>query len=158
MKRLVKRLIVLVATGFGLGLSPIASGTVGSLLGVLLAWAIAPLSWGGQAAAVALMILAAIPVCHVAEREFGKKDDGRVVADEYVTLPLCVIGIPWISNLWLLCVAFLVHRALDIWKPPPARQLQCVTGGLGIMLDDVISSLYGLGVMHIFWWAVKRYI
>ncbi len=157
MKRLWTRVAVILAMGFGLGLSPVASGTAGSLLGVALAWAIAPLSWGVQAAAVVLMILAAIPVCHIAEREFGKKDDGRVVADEYVTVPLCLIGIPWMAHLWLLCVAFLVHRALDIWKPPPARQMQSIPGGLGIMLDDVVSSLYGLGVMHVIWWVFRTY-
>ncbi len=157
MKRLWTRLVVLVAMGFGLGLSPVASGTTGSLLGVLLAWAIAPLSWIGQTLAVVLMILAAIPVCHVAEREFGRKDDGRVVADEYVTFPLCLIGIPWMSQLWLLCAAFLVHRALDIWKPAPARQMQNIPGGAGIVLDDVVSSLYGLGVMHLLWWAAQGY-
>ncbi len=149
--------MVLLAMGFGLGLSPVASGTVGSLIGVVLAWSIAPLSWGGQALVVALMILAGIPVCHIAERELGKKDDGRVVIDEYVTVPLCLIGIPWMSHLWLLCIAFLVHRALDIWKPTPARQMQNIPGGLGIMLDDVVSSLYGLGVMHLLWWAAQRY-
>jgi len=157
MKQLWTRCAVILAMGFGLGLSPVASGTVGSLLGVALAWAIAPLSWVGQTLAVVLMILASIPVCHEAERQFGKKDDGRVVADEYVTLPLCLIGIPWMSHLWLLCVAFLVHRALDIWKPPPARQMQNIPGGLGIVLDDVVSSLYGLGVMHIIWWGVQRF-
>jgi phosphatidylglycerophosphatase A len=152
-----KRVAVALATGFGLGLSPVASGTVGSLLGVPLAYAVAPLTWPGQAAAVTLMILAAIPVCHTAERVFGKKDDGRVVADEYVTLPLCLIGIPWTANLWLLPVAFVVHRVLDIWKPAPARQMQQIPGGPGIVLDDVVSSLYGLGIMHALWWAITHY-
>lgn len=157
MKTLWTRVALALATGFGLGLSPVASGTVGSLLGVALAFALAPLTWQGQAGAVALMILAAIPVCHAAEQVFGKKDDGRVVADEYVTLPLCLIGIPWMSHLWLLPAAFVVHRALDIWKPAPARQMQGIPGGLGIVLDDVVSSLYGLGVMHALWWAAQRY-
>ena len=157
MQRLWQKVAVLLATGFGLGLSPVASGTVGSLLGVALAFPLAKLSWPMQAVCVALMILASIPVCHAAEKVFGKKDDGRVVADEYVTLPLCLIGIPWLAHLWLLPVAFVVHRVLDIWKPAPARQMQYIPGGLGIVLDDVVSSLYGLGVMHLLWWAVKAY-
>jgi phosphatidylglycerophosphatase A len=157
MKRLWTRVAVLLATGFGLGLSPVASGTSGSLLGVAIAFGLAHLAWPVQTAAVVLLILAAIPVCHVAEREFGKKDDGRVVADEYVTVPLCLLGLPCHEHLWLLGVGFLVHRVLDIWKPPPARQLQGVTGGLGIMIDDVVSSLYGLGVMHAIWWAARRF-
>jgi len=157
MKRFWTRVAVILAMGFGLGLSPVASGTVGSLLGVAIAFGLAHFTWPLQAAAVLLMILASIPVCHTAEREFGKKDDGRVVADEYVTVPLCLIGIPWLANLWLLPVAFVVHRVLDIWKPPPARQMQSIPGGLGIVLDDVVSSLYGLGVMHLAWWMVQRF-
>lgn len=154
------RLVVIVAMGFGLGLSPVASGTVGSLLGVVIALglALAPLTWPVQAILVAGMILLAIPVCHVAEAEFGKKDDGRIVADEYVTFPLCLIGLPFTQHQqwWLLGVAFLVHRALDIWKPPPARQMQNISGGVGIVLDDVVSSLYGWGVMHAIWWSAQR--
>ncbi|MBL7077647.1 MAG: phosphatidylglycerophosphatase A [Kiritimatiellae bacterium] len=157
MSALWKKAAVALAMGFGLGLSPVASGTVGSLIGVGLCFALAPLSWVWQSVCVAAMILAAIPVCDTAEKVFGKKDDGRVVADEYVTVPLCLIGIPWTSHLWLMCVAFLVHRALDIWKPAPARQMQNIPGGLGIVLDDVVSSLYGLGVMHAIWWAAQRY-
>lgn len=157
MKRFWQRMAILLATGFGLGLSPVASGTVGSIIGVGLAAALASLPWIGQGAAVVVMILVAIPVCHTAEGVFGKKDDGRVVADEYVTLPLCLVGIPWAAHLWLLPVAFVVHRVLDIWKPAPACHMQRIPGGLGIVLDDVVSSLYGLGVMHLIWWAAQRY-
>jgi phosphatidylglycerophosphatase A len=157
MKRLWKKLAVILAMGFGLGLSPVASGTAGSLLGVAIAFGLAHFGWPLQAAAVLLMILVGIPICHTAEGVFGKKDDGRVVADEYVTVPLCLIGLPCHEQWWLLAVGFLVHRVLDIWKPAPARQMQNIPGGPGIMLDDVVSSLYGLGVMHLIWWAVQRF-
>ncbi|NQU40968.1 MAG: phosphatidylglycerophosphatase A [Lentisphaerae bacterium] len=159
MNGLWKKAAVLLATGFGLGLSPVASGTVGSLIGVALCFLLAPLSWVWQSVVVLLMIVASIPVCDTAEKVFGKKDDGRVVADEYVTLPLCLIGIPWMDApyLWPLAVGFVVHRGLDIWKPTPARQMQNIPGGPGIVLDDVASSLYGLGVMHVVWWGVQTY-
>ena len=149
------RLALLLATGCGLGYAPVASGTVGSLLGVALAAAMASLAWPVQAALVALCIVIAIPVSTAAERVFGKKDDGRIVIDEYVTLPLCLIGIPWTAHLEWLAVGFLVHRVLDIVKPPPARQAQRIPGGPGIVLDDVLSSLYGLGVMHVLWWIAS---
>lgn len=136
------------ATGFGLGLSPFASGTVGTALGVLLAVAMAALPWTVHAVVSVGLIVLAVPLCHAAEGILGKKDDGRVVADEYLTFPLVVIGIPWTEHLWLLGVAFLAHRILDILKPPPAYQCQRLKGGLGIVLDDVVSSLYALGVMH----------
>lgn len=147
---------VWLATGFGLGLSPVASGTVGTLLGVPLAFALAHLSLGAQAAAAAALAVVALPICGAGERFYGTKDDGRIVADEYLTFPLCVLGLPWLAHPWLLGAAFVVNRALDIVKPPPARQAQALPGGYGIVADDILSSLYALAVNHAIWWAAQR--
>ncbi len=143
------RLYILLATGFGLGFSPFASGTTGTLPGVALALALAPLHWGLQAGVSVLLILAAVPVCGYAERVYGKKDDGRIVMDEYATFPLCVIGLPILSCWWLVPLAFVTHRVLDIIKPPPARQSQALGGGTGIVVDDVVSGLYALALNHL---------
>lgn len=145
----VKKIGLRLATGFGLGLCPVAPGTVGSLLGVLLAGACLSLDPGWQVALAVLFCVAAVPVCHSAEQALGKKDDGRIVADEYATFPLCLLGVPWAEAPWLLLVAFLLNRGLDVIKPPPAMQLQKLSGGLGIVADDVASSLYTLAVMHL---------
>ena len=153
-----KKIIVLLATGFGLGLSPVASGTVGTLLGVVIVFVLGLLGWSGgglvwQAIVVGIVMVAiSIPICGIAEEYFGRKDDGRIVADEYLTFSLCVLGIPWIEHLWLLPVAFVINRVMDIIKPAPAKQAQNLHGGIGIVLDDVISSLYALAVNHVICW------
>lgn len=150
-----KNIWVMLATGFGLGLSPVASGTFGALLGipltvVLFSW---QKDWLVQAGIAILLVLIAIPVCDMAEKILGgKKDDGRIVADEYLTIPLTMIGLP--LHPVMLGAAFLTHRVLDIVKPPPARGLQRLPGGLGITIDDAISSLYALGVN----WALYLYL
>lgn len=151
-----KRMLVLFATGFGLGYSPIAPGTTGSLLGVGLVLVLCglPLPW--QIISSAVLTLAAFPVCNAAEKHFGTKDDRRIVADEYLTFPLCVLGIPWVAHPWLLAAAFVVNRVLDIVKPPPARGAQNLAGGAGIVLDDVVSSLYALCISHLIWWLCCR--
>jgi len=146
-----KKFAIFAASGFGLGFSPFAPGTAGSLPGLLSAWAIASLSTGWQVAAAAVLTAAAVPLCDVAEQHFGKKDDGRIVADEYMTFPICLIGIPWLSRPWFLAAAFIVCRIMDIAKPPPARQAQNLTGGLGIVADDAVSGLYALAVNHLLW-------
>ena len=150
------RVVLLFATGFGLGYSPIASGTTGSLPGLALACVLAPLAWPGQAAAAAALAVAAIPLCQRAEALLGKKDDGRIVADEYLTFPLCLVGIPWVTQPWFLAVAFVTARVLDIIKPPPAYQSQRIKGGLGVALDDIVSTLYALGINHLIWWWIGR--
>jgi phosphatidylglycerophosphatase A len=143
------------ATGLGLGLSPLVPGTVGTLPGVALAVAMGTATGGAglvwRAAVAVALALAAIPICDAAEKRLGKKDDRRIVADEYLTFPLCVLGIPWTEHLWFLGVAFVVNRICDTVKPPPARQLQRVTGGLGIVIDDVFACLYALAINHAIW-------
>lgn len=143
-----KAISVLIATGFGLGFSPVAPGTAGALLGIAVAWLLLPLGLLGQIAVCALLCGVAIPVCTAAEEHFGRTDDRRIVADEYLTFPICLLGIPWVQHLWMLPVAFVVNRVMDIVKIPPARQAQSLYGGFGIVLDDVISSLYALAINH----------
>ena len=158
MEKISQRILVLLATGFGLGLSRFAPGTVGSIPGVLIVLAINTSlpQWWLQAAVAAVLAIIAIPICDAGEKHFGTKDPHPVVADEYLTFPLCMIGLP--PEPWVLAVAFVVNRALDIVKPFPARQLQRLPGGLGITIDDVFSSLYSLGVNWAIYWIVMKYM
>jgi phosphatidylglycerophosphatase A len=74
------------------------------------------------------------------------------VADEYLTLPITIVGI---SSPWGLLSGFVLHRIFDITKPPPIRQLQHIHGGFGIVIDDFLAALLALGVNHLIfaWWA-----
>ena len=141
--------ILVIATGFGLGLSPVASGTAGTLPGLLIAagMALAPIQW--QMAVALVLSGLAVPICDVAERHFNRKDDGRIVADEFLTFPLCTIGLPVLAEPWTLGAAFVINRVFDVIKPPPARGLQKLPGGWGIVADDVFSSLYALLTNHL---------
>jgi len=132
------------ATGFGAGLSPVMPGTVGTLWGLPLAWAVMQLpSLTLQIAACAVLTLLAVPVCAAAEKQLGKgKDPGCIVADEYCTLPICYLGLPFTP--WVVLSGFVLHRIFDIIKPPPVRQLQSLKGGFGIVIDDVFAALFAL--------------
>ncbi len=141
------------ATGFGLGLSPAASGTAGMLWGMPLAWGLAHLEWHWQLVAALTLASLAVPICEYAEHWFGHKDDGRIVADEYLTFPIAVLGLPLHAAPLMLPVAFVVTRVCDIVKPWPARQLQALHGGYGIVIDDVMAAVYALAVN----WAFFRY-
>lgn len=154
---------ILAATGFGLGLSPVASGTFGTIPGIFIAIASLKVcgTLPGLAAITAQIVIAvalsvlAIPVCDIAEKHFNSKDDGRIVADEFLTFPVCVIGLP-LSPL-MIVTAFLTNRIFDIIKPPPARGLQSIRGGKGIVVDDFISCLYSLAVNHAIYWIFLPY-
>ena len=147
-----------VATGFGLGLfAPVAPGTVGSLPGVALAYALALLPPWAQIPLCLALTLAAIPVCDSAERTLGTKDDGRIVADEWMLYPISLVGLPLLDlPWWSMLVFFAVIRLNDIVKLPPARRLQSLPGGRGIVIDDFIANLYSLAVNWAIYWFCFR--
>ncbi len=142
-----KQLIKWIAVGFGTGWSPIMPGTVGTLVGLPLAWGLMSLPdiWCQIGTALVLTLIA-IPICGVAEKMIGGKDPGCIVADEYLTLPITVIGL---TSLWALLSGFILHRIFDITKPPPIKQLQHIHGGFGIVIDDFLAALIALGLNHL---------
>ncbi len=152
-----KKPLIVIASGFGLGCFPVASGTAGTIPGVLLVIVASPLSLVARIVIAVLLVPLAIYLCDLAEKHFGVKDDHRIVADEFLTFPICMLGLPLTP--WVLCMAFVTNRIMDIIKPPPARGLQSLPGGWGIAIDDTISSFYSLLLNHalyalvIFWMA-----
>ena len=143
-----KKLVLFLATGCGIGLFvPFAPGTFGSLPGVALAWWMASWAPSVQALVALALAAAAIPVCSIAEKMLGVKDDGRITADEWMLYPIAVLGLPLQTlPFWTLLVFFAVVRLVDIVKPPPARHLQAFHGGFGIVIDDFFANLYSLAI------------
>ena len=160
--RPLRKAVAFAAVGFGLGLSPVAPGTVGSLLGCLIVWGFtaAALPLWAQIAACAALTLLCIPVASVGESELGRgKDPGAVVCDEYLTFPICMIGLldQWRDHVWLMPLCFVVARVLDIVKPQPARRLQFLPTGLGITIDDFITTCEALAVNWALFWVLTEY-
>jgi len=155
--KLIEKIAFWMAIGFGLGLAPVASGTFGALLGLPLVYAVNTCAPGVAAQAMVGLVLSllAIPVCTAAERVYKTKDDGRIVADEWMTFPVCMIGLP-LSPV-MLAIAFVTSRICDIIKPAPARGLQRLKSGLGIVIDDFIANLYCLAINHAIYWALVKY-
>lgn len=143
-----KKFSLFIATGFGLGLiAPVAPGTVGSIPGVALAYAVCALPLWLQIPVCMALTLLAVPFCEIAERILGVHDDGRITADEWMLYPVAFIGIPLAEiSWWSMLVFFAVVRFIDIVKPWPARGLQSLPGGRGIVIDDFVANLYALAV------------
>jgi len=133
-----------------LGLSPVAPGTAGTLGGVLVAWLLASSSHYFLWSAVICVLLYALgrSLGEWSERYAGGKDPGFFVVDEVIGYLITCLWTRGPSPL-ALTVAFFLFRFLDVVKPPPARQMERLGGGDGILLDDVVSGLYGLGVMAV---------
>ena len=141
-----------IATALGAGYFPIAPGTAGSAVGVLIVYLLARLPLDRFATSALILAIAAVLfavgvwAATEAEKFFGKTDPGSVVIDEVVGQMLTLLARPRGSWIWLLG-GFLLFRLFDIVKPVPARQAERFPGGWGIMVDDVIAGLYGLSVL-----------
>jgi len=129
------------ASVFGAGYAPVASGTVGSFVTVVAIWLL-PLTPLRIAVALVVVILVGIWAGSRVERLLGKKDPGVIVIDEVAGMLLSVILLP--PTIPVLVTAFLLFRLFDIWKPFPARESQALTGGMGVMVDDLIAGFYTL--------------
>ncbi len=136
-----KRLAVLLATSGGAGYAPIAPGTAGSAVGVVIYLLTYRLSAAAQIALVVVVSIVGVWAADVAARHFQRDDPGQVVIDEVAgqLLTLLLTGVGWIGAI----VGFFIFRVLDVIKPWPARRLEHLHGGLGIMADDLMVALYG---------------
>ena len=131
----------LLAFGLGTGLSPVAPGTVGSLLGVALAWLLAPAAFAVQIGVAVLLVLAGIWLCGESARRIGVHDHSGIVWDEIAAMYLVLFWVPFDAVSW--AAGFLLFRLFDIWKPWPISDLDHrMRGGAGIMLDDLVAALY----------------
>jgi phosphatidylglycerophosphatase A len=140
---------VLLASWFGAGLLPYAPGTWGALAALPCGWIIA--LFGGPAALTGGAVIVFAVGCCVSGRAaqaLGQKDPGGIVIDE-VTAIWADLG-PldfWVGPLdWRAYgAAFVFFRIFDILKPWPARLIERrIPGGPGIMLDDLVASVYAL--------------
>lgn len=139
------KVVLVLATGFGLGLCPIASGTVGAILGLVITLLASHLKWIWQIIIYLGLIVISVPICGIAEHVLKQRDDRRIVLDEICAFPLCALGLKLARrSWWFVIIVFVTNRIMDVIKPPPARQAQGLSGGLGIVADDIFSSLYAL--------------
>ena len=147
-----------IGSALGLGLSPIAPGSFGALLGVAYAVAVflyLPLAWRPWAMGLGLAGVSAANhwLTPWAVSYWKDEDPGRFVLDEiagYLMVPLLFPqGTLWQIGFW----GFLLFRIFDVVKIPPARQIdRNMHGPWGILLDDLVSGAYAALVLYAYRW------
>ena len=148
-----EKIIKVLATGFGSGLSPVAPGTLGTLVGIPACLLCLPLIWPARFLCAIVLSALAIYISGRAEIIYQKKDDQRIVIDEIAGFQVAMLPVA-ITGLHLL-VAFVLFRIFDIWKPFPIRNLQELPGGWGVVIDDVVAGIYAGVLMMLLTYFVK---
>ena len=140
-----------ISTFFGAGLGKPGPGTWGSIAAVLLWFAYAQLAHPtpqtlliALVTGIVLSIVLGVPAATIAARESGRHDPQFVVIDEVAGQWIALLFSPF--DLRHALIALVLFRLFDITKPFPARQLESLPEGWGIVFDDVAAGLYALGV------------
>ena len=131
------------ATGFGIGLLPIAPGTFGSVLGIVLFLAIAhlylPIFWLGMI--ILILFFVSYFAVQSALKIIKRSDPGEIVIDEILGMMLVMMTIPPDPK-WIF-LAFILFRIFDILKPWPINLVDSkLKNALGVILDDLLAALY----------------
>jgi phosphatidylglycerophosphatase A len=139
-----------VALGFGVGVVPVAPGTLGTLLALPIFWWLSP-----RMSAVEFLILLGVLyvggvwVCDRTGRDLGAEDHKGIVWDEVVAFLFVLFFTPK-TPIWQ-AFAFLVFRLFDIIKPGPIRSVEAhFRGGFGVMIDDLVAALFTLVCLTLF--------
>jgi phosphatidylglycerophosphatase A len=131
-----------VATCGYLGYLPVAPGTFGSALGLVLFFLVR----SSGSVAVELFVIAVVFAVGlwsgtIAEHHFGGIDPGPVVLDEVLGMLITLVLLP--VNMAGAIVGFVLFRVLDVVKPWPSARFEKLPGGLGVMSDDAMAAIYG---------------
>lgn len=145
---------VAIGTAFGAGLAPVAPGTMGSLVGLPIAYFAAEWTLEAKLALWSAITLAGTWACKEFDELMQSHDNQNLVIDEVVGVGLTALTLTQASSGWAWFAALVLFRFFDIVKPPPVRQVDrwsktgsAWMGGFGVMADDIVAGFQGLAVM-----------
>ena len=134
-------------SGFFTGFIPFAPGTFGSLAALFIYYIPGFEKPLVLIPAILIFSFYGVYVGNKFEKVYGK-DPGQCTIDEFVGMWISLLFLP--KTIIISVIAFIIWRILDIIKPWPARSLEQLDGGLGIMIDDVVSAVYTLIILQVF--------
>lgn len=143
-----KHFIIMLATGLGAGYSPVAPGTLGTLLAVPIYFFLSEIPFPLYEITLTGFFFLAVWVSEKTEAIFGKKDDRKIVIDEMMGFFITMLWVP--KTIQFIIVGFFLFRFFDILKPFPIRHIEKrLKGGFGVVLDDVMAGVYANIVLHL---------
>ena len=148
--------LALAISTFGVGYLPLAPGTWGSLVAVGIFLGFAQVFKGNALVAVVLVSIVVVTFAGIwaasrTEALANRKDPSKVVVDEVAGQLISLFPLTLFTQWSIVAViiSFILFRFFDIVKPYPARRLEALKGGLGIMCDDLIAGVYAAAITSI---------
>ena len=142
------RFILILATGFSVGYSPIAPGTAGTLIAIPVYYYLSNIRSPLYEITLIGFFFLSVWVSQTAEMFFGKTDDQRIVIDEMMGFLITMLWVP--KTILFIILGFFLFRFFDILKPFPIRHLEkSLKGGWGIVLDDLMAAVYSNIILQI---------
>jgi phosphatidylglycerophosphatase A len=143
-----KRIAWILATWFGCGHVPLAPGTAGTLGALPLYLVLRPHGPLVVLGAAAVLTVVGVWASNHVIAKTGQTDPQIIVIDEVagVLVTLSVSAPTWTS----VVLGVVLFRIFDQWKPWPARRLESLHGGLGVVMDDVAAGVWGAAVLGVF--------
>ncbi|MFH1783037.1 MAG: phosphatidylglycerophosphatase A [Candidatus Omnitrophota bacterium] len=147
-----KRFSKAITTVFGIGYTPIASGTVGSFAALILYYFVKENIFIQVSIIVIGIFLGFLTIPQV-EKETGRKDPSIIVLDEVIGMFIALFLLP--GTFGYMIAGFFLFRLFDILKPFPGRRLEKIPGTIGVIGDDVIAGIYANLILHLFHYLFK---
>jgi phosphatidylglycerophosphatase A len=139
---------LLFSTGFGVGYSPVAPGTLGTLIAIPVYYFLSAIPSPIYEITLIGFFFLSVWISENAEIFFGKKDDQRIVIDEMMGFLITMLWVP--KTILFVTIGFFLFRLFDILKPFPIRRLEKrLKGGYGVVLDDVMAGVYANIILHL---------
>jgi phosphatidylglycerophosphatase A len=148
LQKRMKQFILFWGTGFGVGYSPIAPGTLGTLIAIPVYYFLSEIPSPLYEITLVGFFFLSVWISENAEIFFRKKDDPRIVIDEMMGFLITMLWIP--RTIFFISMGFILFRFFDILKPFPIRRLEKRwKGGFGVVLDDVVAGVYSNIILQI---------
>ena len=126
---------------FGIGFIPFASGTFGSLAGLIIGYALNLINYNLFFLIIPMLFILGVIASNTYQKQTGEKDSSVIVIDEVVGQLIAMMFV--MDDFVLVFISFIIFRLFDIYKPWPASYAdKKMTGGFGVMLDDVFAGIY----------------
>ena len=145
-----KNLTKYLATLFGIGFIPLAPGTFGSLLAILIWYVFIDLFSIFYFIALFLFVLSvSFFLTDIYLDNYKKKDPSEVIVDEFLgqSIPLLFIVN---FNIYEVLIAFVTFRFFDIYKIYPINKIEDLKGSYGVILDDIVAGIYSLIILMLY--------